>query len=374
MKSKIAVIGGGIFGTVIALELAHAGFKVTLFESSNNILANASRVNQARLHTGMHYPRDLETAREALGNYEKFIERFSASVKEIDQYYAVSSTNSKTSANDFLTFASKLGIDFSEHNPEAFFKPGKVDLLLKVPESTFDFEAVRKQLLKEIELSTNLNLRLRTTVENINVSDVYEFEIDGSFENFDGVVVATYSTSNLFAKMLGLRQFDLKYQLCEVALGEISNPWKSTNIGLTLMDGPFWSLMPFGYTNLYSLTDVTYTPLSESSNALLPCQAIHQYCGRITIACCDTCKILPTSNAGRMISNLSQFSNFFEFKYLQSIFTIKALPFEKENKSDARPTQVISNESNDVFIVLSGKIGSALSISEQIANQFRGNA
>ena len=32
------------------------------------------------------------------------------------------------------------------------------------------------------------------------------------------------------------------------------------NIGITVMDGPFFSIMPFGQTGLHSLTSVTFTP------------------------------------------------------------------------------------------------------------------
>ena len=94
---KIGIVGAGIFGCLIALEVANRGHEVTIFESESEILEKASRVNQARLHTGMHYPRDLETAREALQSYEKFKAMFPQSIKELDQYYAISKSDTKTS-------------------------------------------------------------------------------------------------------------------------------------------------------------------------------------------------------------------------------------------------------------------------------------
>ncbi len=36
------------------------------------------------------------------------------------------------------------------------------------------------------------------------------------------------------------------------------------NTGITVMDGPFFSLMPFGQTGLHSLTSVTFTPHETS--------------------------------------------------------------------------------------------------------------
>ena len=55
--------------------------------------------------------------------------------------------------------------------------------------------------------------------------------------------------------------------LCEV--GE-----SLRNVGITVMDGPFFSLMPFGQTGLHSLTSVTFTPHETSYDAVatFPCQ------------------------------------------------------------------------------------------------------
>src|SRR6266404_5488815 len=59
---RIAVVGGGIFGTTAAIHLARAGHNVELFEQGPTLLGGASHKNQYRLHRGYHYPRSKETA------------------------------------------------------------------------------------------------------------------------------------------------------------------------------------------------------------------------------------------------------------------------------------------------------------------------
>jgi glycine/D-amino acid oxidase-like deaminating enzyme len=74
---KIAVIGGGVFGSVASYFLANKGHDVTLFEKNSQILTGASSNNQNRLHLGFHYPRDIETAIQSVQGYKEFKEHFS---------------------------------------------------------------------------------------------------------------------------------------------------------------------------------------------------------------------------------------------------------------------------------------------------------
>ena len=56
------VIGGGFYGCCLALYLRSISDKVLLVEASDALMKRASRVNQARVHTGFHYPRSAVTA------------------------------------------------------------------------------------------------------------------------------------------------------------------------------------------------------------------------------------------------------------------------------------------------------------------------
>ena len=55
------IVGGGFYGCCLALFLRSISDRVLLVEESGELMGRASRVNQARVHTGFHYPRSALT-------------------------------------------------------------------------------------------------------------------------------------------------------------------------------------------------------------------------------------------------------------------------------------------------------------------------
>ena len=66
------------------------------------------------------------------------------------------------------------------------------------------------------------------------------------------VLNATYAGTNQILDMVGFEKFGIKYELCEIILCDVNDKLKE--IGFTVMDGPFFSIMPFGKTGCHSLT------------------------------------------------------------------------------------------------------------------------
>jgi glycerol-3-phosphate dehydrogenase len=63
MKPSYAVVGGGVVGCAVAMELARRGRDVTLFEAQSELGLSASGTNSGILHTGFDSkPGELETA------------------------------------------------------------------------------------------------------------------------------------------------------------------------------------------------------------------------------------------------------------------------------------------------------------------------
>ncbi len=62
---RVAVIGGGLQGCGVALELVERGFRVDLFERSSRLMQGASRHCEGKIHLGYVYAADesLQTAR-----------------------------------------------------------------------------------------------------------------------------------------------------------------------------------------------------------------------------------------------------------------------------------------------------------------------
>jgi len=71
----------------------------------------------------------------------------------------------------------------------------------------------------------------------------------------------TYARTNKILSDSGLRTIPLKHELTELALVEV--PAVLRDVGITVMCGPFFSLMPFPSTGTHTLSHVRYTPHCE---------------------------------------------------------------------------------------------------------------
>ena len=82
------VIGAGIFGVSAAIALSESGRSCIILDSHREILSGASAKNQNRLHTGLHYPRDSETAMQSAQGVERFLSKYSSAINgSFTNYY-----------------------------------------------------------------------------------------------------------------------------------------------------------------------------------------------------------------------------------------------------------------------------------------------
>ena len=71
------VVGGGFYGCCLALFLRSLSDRVTIVERDQDILLRASRINQARVHSGFHYPRSALTAVKSAVLFKRFVKDLS---------------------------------------------------------------------------------------------------------------------------------------------------------------------------------------------------------------------------------------------------------------------------------------------------------
>ena len=177
---------------------------------------------------------------------------------------------------------------------------------------------------------------------------------------------ATYASVNQILNMLGYEPFNIKYELCEIILCSVSKNLKNT--GITVMDGPFFSIMPFGKTGYHSLTSVTFTPHITSYDVLptFECQKqSNAFCTKEKLGNCNDCPAKPKS-AWSYMSNLAKkyLKDEYEFKYESSLFSMKPI-LKASEIDDSRPTVIKQFSSNPTFIsVLSGKINTVFDLDE----------
>lgn len=330
-----------------------------LVEQSDELLKRASLVNQARLHTGLHYPRSLATAKDALNYYLRFRKRFPAAVRDFTQIYAVATYGSKTSGSDFASFIDRLGLSVDEINPNRYFRDGTITRAFRVEEPSFDASVLRAILVTELLATKSIDTRLNTTVVGGDASESavrIRFN-DGTDSYFDGLVIATYAGINALRNALGIEPIPITFELTEVLLGEVSDALLGH--GFTVMDGPFWSLMPFGHSQLVSLTSVGLTPLRRNDGEpRFSCQTRRTGCEPLHLSDCTTCSVRPPTAGEHQIQQLKLFlkeSNPFWAK--SSLLTVKATLTSTE-VDDARPTIVKKEQGINVWTVFSGKVSS----------------
>lgn len=158
--------------------------------------------------------------------------------------------------------------------------------------------------------------------------------------------------------------FRIKYELCEIILCNVSDNLKNT--GLTVMDGPFFSIMPFGQTGMHSLTAVTFTPhkTCHESFPSFDCQKGTE-CTPGQLCNCNECDHKPDS-AWTYMSHLARkyMKDEYQFTYDHSLFSMKPILVDSE-VDDSRPTAIRVNCRKPMFVsVLSGKINTVYDLDE----------
>jgi hypothetical protein len=171
----------------------------------------------------------------------------------------------------------------------------------------------------------------------------------------DGLVIATYAGINSIRESLGLPRLPLSFELAEIVLGSVSP--EMSGIGFTVMDGPFWSMMPYGNSGSVSLTSVGITPLRKSrSLPIFDCQSLRTGCTPLSLSDCNTCHVRPSSGLAHQIQQMKLFlKNQDFFTPTKSLMTVKST-LNTTEVDDARPTLIQKESDSKTWTVFSGKV------------------
>lgn len=184
------------------------------------------------------------------------------------------------------------------------------------------------------------------------------------------VINATYSGINEIMNAFGQQPFRLKYELCEVALCTVPEPLK--NIGVTVMDGDFFSFIPFGNDGMHSLTSVGHTPHAVCYGVVPAFKnpSGHDVCDMHGIRSCIVCAQKIQSAWEEMFGLSKTFMMpGFTLDYLYSKFEIKPILLDSED-DDSRPTIITKHTANPTFMsVFSGKISTIYDLEKHLLCQ-----
>ncbi len=345
--SKIAVVGGGLFGVTAAVVLARDDHQVDLFERHADLLMEASSINQYCLHQGYHYPRSLETALEVQEGELSFADEYGrAIICDHEVYYCISARDSLTSPRGYFDFCHKAKLEYKEAWPEVI-KREAVQLSVKVPESRIDPHILRSLCWQKLQYRVNVHLCQ---------------EVDaGMLFGYDFIIIATYSRLNEFLSAFGGEQQIYQFEVCEKPVVRLPKAfeWKSIEIG----DGPFMCVGPLGRTGLFVLGNVAHC-IHHTNTGVLPEVPKH---------------IVPLLNRGIIrnhpigitkfpffIESAREFFNGIEkAEHIGSMYTVRTVLPNVED-TDARPT-IVKQITDHVITIYSGKIPTCGEVARKVA-------
>jgi glycine/D-amino acid oxidase-like deaminating enzyme len=263
MGYDVIIIGGGFYGLRIATYLREQiGLQnILILEKESAMMTRASYVNQARIHNGYHYPRSLLTALRSRVNFPIFSEEYpEAVVGDFTKYYAIASKLSKVNAKQFRHFCNKIGAEIhpSGKDLKKMFNPHLIEDVFKVKEHAFDSWKLRDVLMRDVQ---RLGITYKNGTEVTNVAQKgHNLSISTTDGEYEAVSVLNcgYSQINALNRQSGLPLVPLKHEVTEMCLVEL--PPGMEDFSITVMDGPFFSIMPFPTRKLHTLSHVRYTP------------------------------------------------------------------------------------------------------------------
>ncbi len=358
-RPKVAVVGGGIFGATIALKLAKEGADVTLFERAPDLLMGASFNNQNRLHLGFHYPRDDETARQCIKGFQRFKNEFSECINEgFENAYFIANKNSKVTPNEYLSFCNHLGLKYEVLNLNLFTPfVDNVVLGIKTEEVVYDCGILR-ELIRGRFAASNVLTKFDVDITKIaRVQRGYTIGSDNdNYGFFDAVINSTYANINRLNSQLGLETPEWQYEYTMIPIVE----WDRPPLGITIIDGAFMTVLPYGKTGKFLLYHVDHSVVETRVQSDLPIGWLDK-----------------KSSPSFQIDHNILFSNLKKscLNFIHDLGNIKHLGFlegprmvlPKKDNTDARPS-IVNRHEDGYFSVFTGKIDHCMWIADEIAN------
>jgi glycine/D-amino acid oxidase-like deaminating enzyme len=361
------VVGGGFYGARLALMLGELGKRVLLVERETELLARASLRNQARVHNGYHYPRSILTSLRSRLNYARFVDEYADCVDcSFPHYYAIGRRMSKITAAQFTEFCRRIGAPLSPAPAHAqkLFDADRIDSVFEVHECAFDATKLRRRMVRELA-DAGVDVALRTEAKRIASRDdggamiTLEHEGDESQIDADLVLNCTYSRLNRLLVNSGASPISMKHELTEMAL--VEPPIELAGAAVTVMDGPFFSLMPYPSRGLFTLSHVRYTPHCTwqdetdapiyDGDSLLSSRA-----SRFVHMARDATRYLPAMRGAR---------------YVDSLWEVKTV-MPRSEQDDSRPILLRRSAEHPACItVLGAKIDSVYDVEEALRKLLR---
>ena len=340
---KVAVIGGGIFGCTTAWKLAKEGYDVTLYEKNDDIISQASYVNQYRLHRGYHYPRSKDTAIQSQWGEYGFLQEYGDAIVngDIEHYYTIAKEDSLVTSEQYKNFLDDMNLYYKEKKLD-FMHKNVVDLIVEVKELLFNPDKLKKICWDKLK--------------QYNVDVMLDTEYISSIETYDYVINSTYA--NLNQLTTEDKQKDYQFELCEKPVIKLPEQYKNKSV--VIMDGPFMCIDPLGDTGLHVMGNVVHA-IHNTNTGKFPKydEKFDELLNKGIV------KNPSITNIDKFIDSAKKFFvDIDKAEHIGSMYTIRTV-LPNRDKDDARPT-LVEKTDDKTFTIFSGKIGTCINAAEEI--------
>jgi D-amino-acid oxidase len=339
MKKKIAIVGGGIFGTTLALVLSPK-YNVTLFEITNDVLTGATKKNQMRFHMGYHYPRSELTVKEINFSISSFLKLYGANILgKTKNFYFISNKDSKTNFKKYINFLKKNKLSYRILN--SFFQSPNISKPILTEEKTLNFFKLKKIILKFLKIK-KVNIKFNTSINK------------DTYANYDKFILCAYSNNNEVLKQLGYKSFKkYKFELVEKII--IKLPAIHENKSYIVLDGKFCCVDPYLDTGFHLLSDNKNSKIEIIENIFPTFKNKKSRFLKKGII-----KNVKYSRFRKFINHSSAYLPFLkEAKYIGSFFVTRCIQINTEQK-DHRNSVVEFYDKKKIITILSGKWNTAV--------------
>ncbi len=255
---KIAIIGGGFFGTFLAYQLGKTD-DVTIFEQGTELMGRSALLSLCRLHSGARYPRDAISIAQAGTGYPRFLAEFAPYLRDVSRStYGLRKEGHFTFA-EFKRNLAALPVRYREVSAPPIFKnPDRYETFLEVEEKIILVEQLRTHLIGGMKAKVVFGAE---AIEVNAIRGSVKFR-DQTEQKFDRIINTTFTNPNLGLPLeIG---FHFAYSIeAFVTIDSIS---KGTE-GATVIDGKFVSLFPDAHAR-DTLASAVHRPVASPQNRM----------------------------------------------------------------------------------------------------------
>ena len=359
----VTIIGGGFFGLYLAEYYSRLNKNVLVIEKESDAMQRASYVNQARVHNGYHYPRSVLTALRSRISFPRFVDEFESCINsDFDKYYMISNRLGKVTPNQFKKFCVRIG---ASHEPaqsaiHKLVKPNMIDGIFKVKEYAFDSVLLKETMLDRLQ-NNSVEILFNHEVARVKKTSSYlELTVTSGADvqqiTSKQVFNCTYSLLNAVLSKSSVALIPLRHEMTEMCIVNVPDELKK--VGITVMCGPFFSIMPFPSKQAHSFSHVRYTPHYEWDDNN---ESSYLNAHKLTV------KNQPKSAFKKMQMDAQRYIPILEnIKYKDSLWEVKTI-LPRSGTDDSRPILFKANHGLEgLHCVMGGKIDNVYDVIQTI--------